>query len=281
MIADGALAGVGAVYAVHVHGGMPLGRIGFRAGPFMALTRSFKVTVKGKPGHHMSPQENIDAIQIAARFIANIHSDLKLHLAPDELYALGFGQLNSGTQHNQTPGEAVFLGTFRTFSREVSDRVLAVMRQSLDGLMLTFAIQGADVTTKTPRHEEGRTDEGMGSNTGTPGPLNTPTLVPSYSVEVDPTYPVLVNDAKLAARAADVLKERFPDVDPQMALNYGGEDFACYAEKTPGLFMFIGSSSPARGITAMNHADTFDVDEDVLGIGVDIMTMLATDWLAG
>jgi amidohydrolase len=290
MIAAGALDGVGAIYAVHVHGGMPLGRIGFRAGPFMALTRSFKVTIKGRPGHHMSPQESIDAIQIAARFIASIHSDLKLHLAPDALYALGFGQVNSGTQHNQTPGEAVVIGTFRTFDRQVSDRILEVMRQSLDGLMRTFAIQGMrgegggmqpGAGAELPKSEV-RGQGAEGGSGGQPGVENRKSKsTPGYELVVDPAYPVLVNDARLSARAAEVLKKRFPDVDPQMAMNYGGEDFACYAEKVPGLFMFIGSANAAKGITAMNHSDRFDVDEDILGAGVEIMTTLARDYLAG
>src|SRR5512143_3437416 len=77
MIADGCLEGVSAIVGVHVFGNMPLSRIGFRPGPFMASTRTFRVTIKGRPGHHMCPQDTIDPIQLAARFISTVQTDIR------------------------------------------------------------------------------------------------------------------------------------------------------------------------------------------------------------
>jgi metal-dependent amidase/aminoacylase/carboxypeptidase family protein len=76
-----------------------------------------------------------------------------------------------------------------------------------------------------------------------------------------------------------VLKERFADVDDQMEPNLGAEDFACYLERVPGVFIFLGCANPGRGITAINHSDRFDIDEPALGTGVKALLALTLDFL--
>jgi len=253
MIADGCLDGVDAIVAAHVFGNMPLSRIGFRPGPFMASTRTFKVVIKGKPGHHMCPQDNIDPIQIAARFIDTIQTDIRQRLKPNARYVLGFGEVHAGMQHNQTPAEAEVVGTFRAYDVHDSETIAEAIRANLDGLMQAF---GASAV---------------------PSPSS---LVPSYTLDAELAYPPLVNDPTFSRRAAEVLRQSFADVDDDMEPNLGGEDFACYLERVPGMFMFLGGGNPDRGITAMNHSDRFDMDEAVLPTGVKALLALATDFLS-
>ena len=252
MIADGCLDGVDAIIAAHIFGNMPLARIGFRPGPFMASSRTFRVVIKGKPGHHMCPQDNVDPIQIAARFITTIQTDIRHRLNPNARYVLGFGEVHSGMQHNQTPAEAEVVGTFRAYDLRASETILAAIKANLDGLMLSF---GASLAPRPP------------------------SPVPSYTLDAEPAYPPLVNNPVFTRRAAEVLKAAFPDVDDDMEPNLGAEDFACYLEKVPGLFVFLGGGNQERGITAMNHSDRFDMDEAVLPTGVKALLTLATDFL--
>jgi amidohydrolase len=257
MIGDGCLEDVDAIIAVHVFGNMPLSRIGFRPGPFMAATRTFKVTIKGKPGHHMCPQDNVDPIQIAARFISTVQTDIRQRLNPNARYVLGFGEVHSGMQHNQTPAEAEVIGTFRSYDLRDSETIAAAMRANLDGLMLAF---GSDPSPSSLA----------------PSPSS---LVPSYVLDAEPAYPPLVNGPVFTRRAAEVLKASFPDVDDDMEPNLGGEDFASYLQERPGMFLFLGGGNPERGITAMNHSDCFDMDEGVLGTGTRVLLTLAADFL--
>jgi amidohydrolase len=248
MIADGCLEGVDAIIAAHIFGNMPLSRIGFRPGPFMASSRTFSVTIKGKPGHHMCPQDNVDPIQIAARFISTIQTDLRQRLNPNARYVLGFGEVHSGMQHNQTPSEAKVVGTFRAYDVRDSETIMATIRSNLDGLMAASAKPGI---------------EG----------------VPSFSVDAEAAYPPLVNNPAFTRRATEVLRASFPNVDDDMEPNLGAEDFACYLEQVPGMFMFLGGGNPERGITAMNHSDRFDMDEAVLATGVRALLTVAFDFL--
>jgi len=248
MIADGCLDGVDAIIAAHIFGNMPLGRIGFRPGPFMASSRTFTVTINGKPGHHMCPQDNVDPIQIAARFISTVQNDLRQRLNPNARYVLGFGEVHSGMQHNQTPAEAKVVGTFRAYDVRDSETITAAIRSNLDGLMQTFSRPGI---------------EG----------------VPSFTFDAESAYPPLVNGPAFTRRATEVLRASFPNVDDDMEPNLGAEDFACYLQQVPGLFMFLGGGNPELGITAMTHSDRFDMDEAVLGTGIKALLTLAFDFL--
>jgi metal-dependent amidase/aminoacylase/carboxypeptidase family protein len=201
----------------------------------------------------MCPQDNIDPIQIAARFISTIQTDLRQRLNPNARYVLGFGEVHSGMQHNQTPAEAEVVGTFRAYDVRDSETIAATIKSNLDGLMQAF---GASLV---------------------PSPSSP---VPSYTFDAEPAYPPLVNDPIFTRRSAEVLKASFPDVDDDMDPNLGGEDFASYLQKVPGLFMFLGGGNPERGITAMNHSDRFDMDEAVLPTGIKALLTLTTDFLS-
>jgi amidohydrolase len=238
---------VDAIACVHLFSSLELGLLSFRSGPFMAHARKFSVKLVGRPGHHMCPQECIDPVQMAARFVSTLQQDIRMCLDPKEVYVLGFGSSRCGAQFNQTPAEAEVVGSYRAFNREVSSRIEQVMRRNLDGIMAGFRIPGVSD-------------------------------LPRYELDVEDGYPVLVNHPGFAKRASEVLKQRFK-VDDNADANLGGEDFAYYLEKVPGLFMFLGCGSKARGITAVNHSDRFDMDEACLSIGVDVLKTLALDFL--
>jgi|WetSurMetagenome_2_1015567.scaffolds.fasta_scaffold49039_2 amidohydrolase len=299
MIADGCLDEVDAIIAVHIFGNMPLSRIGFRSGPFMASSRTFKVAIKGKPGHHMCPQDNIDPIQIAARFISTIQTDIRQRLNPNARYVLGFGEVHSGMQHNQTPAEAEIVGTFRAYDVRDSETIAATIRSNLDGLMVGtgHAAENRDRTAPSQTQAlrgtvrgfphasaPGRSDtreNGDRSDTRSPDPSIPRSLpLPSYTLDAEPAYPPLVNNPVFTRRAAEVLKRSFDAVDDDMEPNLGAEDFACYLERVPGMFMFLGGGNPERGITAMNHSDRFDMDEAVLPTGIKALLTLTTDFLS-
>ena len=62
---------------------------------------------------------------------------------------------------------------------------------------------------------------------------------------------------------------------PQM----GAEDFACFAEKIPGFYFWLGVRNETKGITRMLHTPEFDVDENCLSIGVSALSHLVLSYL--
>ncbi len=87
--------------------------------------------------------------------------------------------------------------------------------------------------------------------------------------------PLLVNDATVAREALPLLEAtvgvenvwRFRSLYP-----YAHEDFALYLERVPGALLWLGIANPQKGIASLLHAPDFDVDEDALVIGVQVVT---------
>ena len=57
------------------------------------------------------------------------------------------------------------------------------------------------------------------------------------------------------------------------------EDFAWYSQKIPACFYRLGVANPAKGIDSKQHTATFDIDEDSMKIGMEIMTFLTINLL--
>ena len=94
--------------------------------------------------------------------------------------------------------------------------------------------------------------------------------------ELKPGYPAVVNDpasARLAARVAGEVfgTERVVEHPPIAA----SEDFSYFLQERPGAFVFVGANNEAKGITAPHHSPRFDIDEDALPRGTELLVRLA------
>ena len=101
----------------------------------------------------------------------------------------------------------------------------------------------------------------------------------AYGVEAElrivEGYPPVVNDERLAADATRYLKEhtsvRVVTARPTM----GGEDFAYFAERVPGLQIRLGVRSWEAGAMHPAHSAEFRIDEDALAVGVETLVAFA------
>jgi amidohydrolase len=89
-------------------------------------------------------------------------------------------------------------------------------------------------------------------------------------------YPVLVNDADACDRVEVALAGSGLVADRAVRPSLGGEDFAYYAERIPGAFLFLGARDEARGIVHFCHHPRFVVDEAAMRNGVEVWLRLAT-----
>ena len=84
MIAEGALEGVDACFGMHVWTDVPSGQVSVQAGPRMAGTDMFKITVEGRGGHGAQPHHCIDATVTAAAIVANLQTLVSREISPVE-----------------------------------------------------------------------------------------------------------------------------------------------------------------------------------------------------
>jgi amidohydrolase len=240
MIKEGALENPkpASIFAQHVYPSLEAGKVGFRAGRYMASADEIYITVKGKGGHGAMPHQVIDPVLITSHVIIALQQVVSRNANPLIPCVLSFGKVIANGATNIIPDEVKLEGTFRTFDED--------WRNKAHELIHKIATQTAAA---------------MGG---------------SCDVEILKGYPFLSNDEALTAKAIGYAKEymgaeNVVDLDMRMT----AEDFAWYSHVVPACFYRLGTGNKARNITSPVHTATFDIDEAALKIGAGLMAYIA------
>ena len=247
VIEEGGLNGVDAIVGLHVFGDIAAGKIAFTPGRFMASSNLFSIKILGKGGHHSRPWDCIDPILIASEFIDTINKNVRNRIDSAK-YVLGIGKIEGGAQFNRTPDEIYMLGSYRTFDDHETITIDDIIKQTLDSLMKKYAKDGYE-------------------------------YIPTYKLDIFHGYPVLMNDEVFTKAVYDLLKNKFNDIDGNAKPIFGAEDFAFYLEKLPGIYLSLGTENIQKGIVERNHSNKFDIDEDILITGANILQTIVLDFL--
>jgi amidohydrolase len=228
----------GSVFGLHLWAGTEVGTALVRPGPAMAAQDEFDARIIGVGGHGAIPQTTIDPIVAAAQAVTALQSIVSRNVDPVETAVVTVGSLQAGAAPNVIPDYAHLRGTLRSFSEEVRELLKRRVREVLEG---TAAAAGCRA-----------------------------------EFELKPGYPTLVNDPAAARLAGLVAAEVFGADNvvehPPIA---AAEDFSYFLQNRPGAFVFVGASNKAKGITAPHHSPRFDVDEDALPRGTELLVRLA------
>jgi amidohydrolase len=245
MIRDGALKNPQptGIIGQHVFPLLPVGKIGFREGMYMASCDEIYLRVIGKGGHAAAPDLIIDPILIASHIIVALQQIISRNASPKQPTVLSFGNIVGKGATNVIPTEVNIAGTFRAMNEEWRASALEKIKRMAE----TMA-------------------EGMGGR---------------CEVEISRGYPYLENNPDLTRRirrAAEsyVGPENVVDLD----ITLGAEDFSYYSQVIPASFYRLGTSNPEKGITSYVHTPTFDIDENALKIGPGLMAWMAINELA-
>ncbi|MFI5137183.1 MAG: M20 family metallopeptidase [Sphingobacteriales bacterium] len=231
-----------AVLGQHVMPFIDAGKVGFRAGKYMASTDELYVTVRGKGGHGAQPQQNIDPVIITAHILTALQTIISRSADPKSPSVLSFGKVIANGATNVIPNEVYLEGTFRTMDEQWRSEAHIKIKKMAEGIA-----------------------ESMGG---------------SCEFNIVRGYPFLINEEKLTASARgfaeDYLgKENVLDLDIWMA----AEDFAYYSQVADACFYRLGTRNDSRGITSSVHTPTFDVDESALELSTGLMAYLAVKQL--
>jgi amidohydrolase len=245
MIRDGALQNPtpASIIGQHVMPLMPVGKVGFREGMYMASSDEIYLTVIGKGGHGAAPELTIDPIVIASHIIIALQQVISRNASPKQPTVLTFGRIMGEGATNIIPNEVKIAGTFRALNEEWRASGLAKIKKMAESIA-----------------------EGMGGK---------------CDVTISHGYPYLENNPEVTRRirkaAEEYLgKENVVDID----LTLGSEDFAYYSHVVPASFYRLGTRNEAKGITSYVHTPTFDIDEDALKIGPGLMAWMAVNELS-
>jgi amidohydrolase len=244
MIRDGALNNPqpSGIIGQHVFPLLPVGKVGFREGMYMASCDEIYLKVIGKGGHAAAPDLAVDPILISSHIIIALQQVISRNASPKQPTVLSFGNIIGKGATNIIPNEVNIAGTFRAMNEEWRASALKKIKKMAESIA-----------------------EGMGGR---------------CEVEISRGYPYLENNPELTRsirRAAEayVGRENVVDID----ITLGAEDFSYYSQVIPASFYRLGTSNAAKGITSYVHTPTFNVDEDSLRIGPGLMAWMAVNEL--
>lgn len=243
MIKDGALENPKpqAILGLHVLPAMETGRLGFRAGQYMASADEIYITVKSKGGHAAAPHLTADTILIASNLVVSLQQIISRNNNPFSPSVLSICAFNGGFTTNVIPSEVKLMGTFRAMDETWRFRAHELIRKQATELVHAM---GAEI-----------------------------------DIEILVGYPTLYNNEAVTATARSLAeeyigKEHVEDTELRM----GAEDFAFYSQVIPACFFRLGTGNKERGISAGVHTPVFDIDERALEIGAGTMAYLATQF---
>ncbi|MBS2966499.1 amidohydrolase [Actinocrinis puniceicyclus] len=252
MIAEGLLDATGtkpsAAYAIHVTSGLlPRGVFATRPGTLMAACADFKVTVRGRGGHGSTPFRANDPIPAACEMVTALQTVVTRKFDIFDPVVVTVGYFRAGTKNNIIPDTAVFDATIRAFSAGAMERVLPVVKATVEGIA---AAHGLEV-----------------------------------DADIHSLYPVTVNDADAVAKVGAAVREHFGEQRfvPLPQPLAGAEDFSRILERVPGAMVFLGATLEGRdpATAPFNHAPGAAFDERVVPDGAALLAQLAVDHLTG
>jgi len=242
MIKGGVIERVDAILGIHLWADLAVGKVSVDPGPRMASTDMFKIVIKGKGGHGSMPHQGVDAIIAGSAVAMDLQSIVSREISSLNPAVLSICKFNGGERWNILCDKVLMEGTTRCFSNQVRDN---------------FPVMIERVTKKTAE---------------------------AYRAEGELEYilltPPLINDLEMSRIALQSLIKNFgKESAVELGKIMGGEDFAFFAQKIPGVFAFVGAGNEKKGANYPHHHRKFNIDEDALIIGTSLYGQFALDFL--
>ncbi len=242
MIEEGVLDGVDLIYGLHTWHHGEVGEIGIAHGPSSASADEIEITIKGKGGHGAYPHETVDAIHLSSLVITALHTLASRFIDPLEPNVITIGKINGGYRRNIIADQVELSGTVRTYNEKLRYQIKDQIEKILAGITQSF---GGD-----------------------------------YEFEYNWGYPPLINHLSEIERLSRVIADSpYPFKEVVRKPSMGGEDFAFFVQKIPGVFFYLGTRG-SEATAYPGHHPLFDVDERSIGLGILLFAGLVKDFFA-
>jgi amidohydrolase len=237
-----------AVFGMHNWPGAEVGKFSVSAGPVMASSNEFKITIRGKGGHAAMPHNGIDPVTIACQMVQAFQAIVSRNKKPVDAGVISVTMIHAGEATNVIPDSCELQGTVRTFSVAVLDMIEQRMQQVAHHTCAAFDAQ--------------------------------------CEFEFSRNYPPTINSAPEVEFARRVMtgivgEQNVGAQEPTM----GAEDFAYMLQARPGCYVFIANGDGAHrdmghgGGPCMLHNPSYDFNDALIPLGATYWVRLAEAWL--
>jgi amidohydrolase len=238
---------VDVIFGLHMHPCLEVGNVGYRPKGFLASGSGLKIVVKGKQAHGAQPWHAIDPIVTASQIVNSLQTILSRNVDVTKNPAIvTIGSFHGGNRGNIIPEEVEMIGTVRAFSDSDEKLIHGRIRQIVEH---TAAAAGATAKIDLPYN--------------------------TY-------YPVTYNDPDLTASMIPSLQKSAGAANVFLAdVASGSEDFSYYAQKVPGLFLWLGGMTKGKETQncAPHHTPDFNIDDSAFKTGMVTLSNLVLDYM--
>jgi amidohydrolase len=246
MVADGAMDNpkIEAVFGLHVGPG-PIGTVHAIVGPATSAADLFRIVVHGRQTHGAFPSAGVDPIVIGSQIVVGLQTIISRQVNLNTAAAVvTVGAFNGGLRENIIPDSVWMIGTVRTLDEGMRSLIHERIKRTAQGIAQSGGAT-ADVT-------------------------------------ITRGYDVTVNDTSLTEKMLPTLRRVVGATMVSAGTpSSAGEDFSRFAQKAPGMFIFLGVTPAAIDwhTAAVNHSPLFQADDSALPIGVRLMAGMAVDYM--
>ena len=244
MVKEGAMEGVDGVIGLHLFSNYPGGRVGVRAGTVFASADKVVLRVQGKGGHAAIPETAVDPIVISAHIITALQTLISRETSPFSPAVITIGKISAGTAFNIIPETAEMQGTMRAYTPEHREKLVRRIGEVASGIALA-----------------------MGG---------------TCAVEIFDGCPPCINDPAMTQvvrkAAIEAVGEKDVD-DSEEVMTTGSDDMAYFLNAVPGCYFIVGAHNEEKGAKYPHHHPRFNIDEDALAVGVEVLTRAAMEYL--
>ncbi|MDQ0124146.1 amidohydrolase [Pseudomonas lini] len=236
MIRDGALDSpkVEAIFGVHVMAGYPTGHLYYKSGTVLNSNDAFRITVKGQQTHGSAPWSGVDPIIASESIIGGLQTLVSRRIDMTKgMGVISVGTMNAGAASNIIPETAELTGTIRTNNASIRDTILQKMPPLVNGIASAYETKANLLLVNIA--------------------------------------PVTINNPALTEAMVPALELASPGKVERLESSLSpSEDFSFYAEKVPGLFVFLGATPADQDMQKVpnNHSPYFTADDATLATGV-------------
>jgi amidohydrolase len=243
MIADGVLENPrpDIALALHLWNHIPYGQVRVTAGPAMASSSIFTLTVHGKGGHGAAPHKANDPVLAAAHIVTALQSIVSRNIDPLNSVVVTVGEFSAGTAFNVIPETAVLKGTVRSYDSDTHRLIYRRILEMAKNMCTAFGCQVA---------------------------METVAIVPA-----------VVNDEAIAGVVRQAAARVVGETNVIAGKDMASEDMGHFLEEIPGCYFFVGSAGETEELRFPHHHPRFNFDERALPVGVATMAGAAAAYL--
>ncbi len=229
------------ILAAHVQNDIPVGKVGFCAGNYMASGDEVHLRIKGHGGHAGMPHFLNDTVFVACQTVVALQELVAREVPATIPVVLSFGKIEANGATNVIPDEVYIAGTLRALSEEWRARMKTRIAQVAENISKAFNV--------------------------------------ACDIDIRDGYPSVFNDPNLTNQAQTFARD-FISQENVLSLpqRMTAEDFGFFTREVPSVFYRFGVQN-AEKTTGAAHTAGFNPDPKALMYVPAVMTYLTTQFL--